>query len=86
MSEAKLESSGCSSVVLTVQADRLAIGERIEVGDWWHYREIGQFFMVEEPRRNWLGLREKVTRHHAPHYRISRVLKTNVRVKGGGDE
>ncbi len=71
------DASTCSSVILTIEAHRVPIGERVQVGDWWHYRAIGRFFQIEKPRRNWLGLRQKITRHHATHYRLMRVLKTN---------
>lgn len=80
--DTRRSSTDCSSVVLTVEAHRVPIGERIQAGDWWHYQAIGQFFQIEKPSRNWLGLRQKITCHHAPHYRVARVLKTPARVHG----
>lgn len=59
----------CSPVLAVLK--RLQIGERIQRGDWWYSRYIECWLPIEKPPRNWLGRRQKITRQHAPFYRVT---------------
>jgi hypothetical protein len=49
---------------------KLYEGERIQDGDYWYYPAIDKFIRFDEAPRNWLGLRMKCNKHHAPIYRV----------------
>lgn len=66
-----------STIMLTSIAERIPLGERIKAGDWWYYQAINKYFVVKEPKRNWLGKAEKITKQHAPHFRITQILRPN---------
>lgn len=50
---------------------KLELGERIEKGDWWQ-RYTGEF-----EQRDSVRWREKLTKRHAPHFRIIHLKVKN---------
>ena len=69
LDEADCPSAPCSPILALLT--RLPIGERLQAGDWWYYKSLDCWTQLHTAPRNLIGMRQKITPHHLPFYRVT---------------